>query len=152
MIKNCSNPFLYDVEKRKLENQQQEFEEKRKKQNEIFQERLQQERQKMEQQTATEREKFQAEMQQQIRKSVAQDYENKLRILQESDKEKEEKLRSAQTERTPVYAARERIGSPGKRTGIAGAEKGLAGKGQLAGPIAPRRRTAPPNEGRRAPV
>ena len=87
---------LIDVEKRKLENQQQEFEEKRKKQNEIFQERLQQERQKMEQQTATEREKFQAEMQQQIRKSVAQDYENKLRILQESDKEKEEKLRSAQ--------------------------------------------------------
>jgi hypothetical protein len=87
---------LIDVEKRKLENQLQEFEEKRKKQNEIFQERLQQERQKIEQQTATEREKFQAEMQQQIRKSVAQDYENKLRILQESDKEKEEKLRSAQ--------------------------------------------------------
>jgi hypothetical protein len=50
----------------------------------------------MEQQAQAEKEKMQAELQQQIRKSISQDYENKLRILQESDREKEEKLRSAQ--------------------------------------------------------
>jgi hypothetical protein len=83
-------------ERKRLETQQTEFEEKRKKQNEIFQERLQQERLKMEQQAQAEKEKMQAELQQQIRKSISQDYENKLRILQESDREKEEKLRSAQ--------------------------------------------------------
>ena len=85
-----------DAERRKLEAQQTEFEEKRKKQNEIFQERLQQERAKMEQQALAEKEKLQTELQQQIRKSIAQDYENKLRILQESDRDKEEKLKNAQ--------------------------------------------------------
>ncbi len=84
-----------DAERKRLEGQQAEFEEKRKKQNEIFQERLQQERQKMEQQAMAEKEKWQAELQQQIRKSVSQDYENQLRVLQESDREKEEKLKSA---------------------------------------------------------
>lgn len=85
-----------DAERKLLQSQQSEFEEKRKKQNEIFQERLQQEKLKMEQQAIAEREKMQAELQQQIRKSIAQDYENKLRILQESEKDKDEKLRSAQ--------------------------------------------------------
>jgi hypothetical protein len=83
-------------ERKRLEAQQAEFDEKRKKQNEIFQERLQQEKLKMDQQAAAEREKMQTELQQQIRKSVAQDYENKLRILQESEQDKEEKLKSAQ--------------------------------------------------------
>lgn len=85
-----------DAERKTLESQQAEFEEKRKKQNEIFQERLQQEKLKMEQQAILEREKMQAELQQQIRKSIAQDYENKLRILQESERDKDEKLKSAQ--------------------------------------------------------
>ena len=85
-----------DAERRKLEVQQNEFDEKRKKQNEIFQERLQQERVKMEQQALAEKEKLQTELQQQIRKSIAQDYENKLRILQESDRDKDEKLKTAQ--------------------------------------------------------
>ena len=85
-----------EAERKRLEAQQTEFEEKRKKQNEIFQERLQQEKQKMELQAQADREKLQAELQQQLRKSIAQDYENQLRILQESDKEKDEKLRTAQ--------------------------------------------------------
>ncbi|NTS43543.1 DUF2130 domain-containing protein [Flavisolibacter sp. BT320] len=85
-----------DAERNKLAAQQAEFEEKRKKQNEIFQERLLQERQKMEQQAQAEKEKLQAELQQQIRKSVSQDFENQLRILKEADQEKEAKLKSAQ--------------------------------------------------------
>lgn len=85
-----------EADRKKLEAQQTEFDEKRKKQNEIFQERLQQEKQKLEQQAMAEKEKLQAELQQQIRKSIAQDYENKLRILEEAEREKDEKLKLAQ--------------------------------------------------------
>jgi hypothetical protein len=85
-----------DNERKRLEAQQVEFEEKRKKQNEIFQERLAQEREKMEKQAVLEKEKMQAEMQQQIRKSIAADFENQLRILKESEREKDEKLKTAQ--------------------------------------------------------
>lgn len=74
-----------ETERQKLALQEEEFEKKRKAQNEIFQQKLMQEKAKLE-----------AEIQQQVRKSVAQDYENQLRILKESEKEKDEKLRSAQ--------------------------------------------------------
>ena len=72
------------ADKKKLEEDQRLFEEKRKKENELFQQKLQQEKQKLE-----------AEIQQQLRKSISQDYENQLRILKESEKEKEEKLKTA---------------------------------------------------------
>ena len=71
-------------EKRKLADQQAEFEEKRKKENEIFQQKLQQEKQKLE-----------AEIQQQLRKSIAGDYENRLKLLQDNMEEKEAKLKEA---------------------------------------------------------
>lgn len=74
-----------EAERKKLAEQEEEFEKKRKATNEIFQQKLQQEKVKIE-----------AEIQQQVRKSVAQDYENQLRILKESDREKEEKLKTAQ--------------------------------------------------------
>lgn len=74
-----------DTERKKLAVQEAEFEAKRKQTNELFQQKLQQEKQKIE-----------AEVQQQLRKSIAQDYENQLRILKESEREKEEKLKSAQ--------------------------------------------------------
>ncbi|OLY93359.1 hypothetical protein SAMN05444008_107173 [Cnuella takakiae] len=94
-------------EKKRLEEEQLAFEEKRRNQNAIFSQKWQQEKQKLEAQLAADKQKLEAdllaqkqrieaELQQQIRKSVAADYENQLRILQESDKEKEEKLRSAQ--------------------------------------------------------
>lgn len=40
--------------------------------------------------------KLENQLQEQIRKSIAQDYENQLRLLQEADREKDEKLRAAQ--------------------------------------------------------
>ena len=63
-------------DKKKLEEDQRLFEEKRKKENELFQQKLQQEKVKLE-----------TEIQQQLRKSISQDYENQLRILKESEKE-----------------------------------------------------------------
>ena len=74
-----------NADKKKLEDEQRVFEEKRRKENELFQQKLQQEKVKLE-----------AELQQQIRKSIAQDFENQLRILKERDQEKDEKLRTAQ--------------------------------------------------------
>jgi hypothetical protein len=85
-----------EIERKKLAEQESQFEEKRKNQNEIFQQQLQKEKQKLEAQAATERQKLEADLQQQLRKSISQDYENQLRILKESDRDKEEKLKTAQ--------------------------------------------------------
>jgi hypothetical protein len=83
-------------ERKKLAEQEIAFEEKRKQTNELFQQKLQQEKQKLEAQAKADGLKLEAELQQQLRKSIAQDFENQLRILKESDREKEEKLRTAQ--------------------------------------------------------
>lgn len=71
-------------EKKKLEEDQRVFEEKRKKENELFQQKLQQEKQRLE-----------ADLQLQIRKSVAEDYENQLRLLKQNNQDNEEKLKTA---------------------------------------------------------
>ncbi len=75
---------LIAAEKSKLEAEQKSFEEKRKNENEIFQQKLQQEKQKLE-----------AEIQQQVRKSMEGDYANQIRILEQNCSENEKKLKSA---------------------------------------------------------
>ena len=72
------------ADKKKLEEEQRQFEEKKKKENELFQQKLHQERQKME-----------TEMQLQLRKSIAADYENELKLLKQNNLENEERLRTA---------------------------------------------------------
>lgn len=71
-------------EKKKLEADQLQFEEKKKKENEIFSQKLQQERQKLE-----------TEIQEQLRKSISSDFENRFKLLQQSEADKEEKLKEA---------------------------------------------------------
>lgn len=71
-------------EKKRLEEEQKAFEEKKKRENELFQQKLQQEKLKLE-----------SELQQQLRKSIASDYENQLRLLKQSAEENEEKLKTA---------------------------------------------------------
>ena len=78
------NIAVLDAQKRKLEDDQRLFEEKRKKENELFQQRLQQEKQKLEN-----------DIQQQVRKSIAEDYENQLRLLKQNMQDNEEKLKTA---------------------------------------------------------
>ncbi len=73
-----------EADKKQLQEQQQKFEEARKNANEIFAQKLQQEKQKLE-----------AETQERITKSVAADYENKLRMLENNNKDNEEKLKEA---------------------------------------------------------
>ncbi len=73
-----------EIEKKKLEADQTSFEEKKKKENEIFAQKLQQEKLRLE-----------TEIQEQVKKSVAADYENKLRMLQTSNADNEEKLKEA---------------------------------------------------------
>lgn len=85
-----------DADRRKLAEQEALFEEKRKNQNEIFQQQLLKEKQKLEAQAQSDRQKLENDLQQQIRKSVSQDYETQLRILKEADRDKEEKLKTAQ--------------------------------------------------------
>jgi hypothetical protein len=75
---------LVNDEKKKLEEDQKLFEEKRKRENELFQQKLQQEKQKLE-----------TEIQQQLRKTIAGDYENQLKLLQQNAQDNEEKLKTA---------------------------------------------------------
>jgi hypothetical protein len=73
-----------DEEKKKLAEEQKVFEERRKRENELFSQKLAQEKQKLE-----------TELQQQIRKSVASDYDNELRILKQNLQENEERIKQA---------------------------------------------------------
>jgi hypothetical protein len=73
-----------EEDKRKLSADQQLFEEKKKKENELFAQKLQQEKLKLE-----------TEIQEQLRKSISADYENKLRLLQNNNNDNEEKLKEA---------------------------------------------------------
>ncbi len=73
-----------EEDKKKLLADQVLFEEKKKNENEIFAQKLQQEKQKME-----------TEIQEQLRKSIAADFENKLRLLENNNAENEEKLKDA---------------------------------------------------------
>lgn len=77
-----SNQFAF--QQRELEKQQKEFEEKKKKENDLFAERLQKERIKLE-----------TELQDQLRRSIGSDYENKIRLLEQTSKENEEKLKQS---------------------------------------------------------
>jgi len=73
-----------EEDKRKLSADLQLFEEKKKKENELFAQKLQQEKLKLE-----------TEIQEQLRKSISADYENKLRLLQNNNNDNEEKLKEA---------------------------------------------------------
>ncbi len=82
--KDLVNRFA--LQQQQLEIQQKDFDEKKKKENELFAEKLQKEKQKLE-----------TELQEQLRKSISGDYENKLKMLQQSNADNEEKLKSARS-------------------------------------------------------
>ena len=80
------NQSLVKVEedKKKLETEQQLFEDKKKQENELFTQRLQKEKQKME-----------VEIQEGLRKSISADFENKVKMLESNNADAEEKLKNA---------------------------------------------------------
>lgn len=73
-----------EEEKKRLAEDQKQFEEKRKRENEIFAQKL-----------AQEKLRITTEVQETVKKDIANEYENRLKLLQEADKEKEEKLKEA---------------------------------------------------------
>jgi hypothetical protein len=73
-----------EQEKKKLQENQLRFEETKKRENEIFAQKMQQERQKIE-----------TDLKEQITKSTAADFENQLRMLENNNKDNEEKLKEA---------------------------------------------------------
>ena len=74
--------FKMELEKKKLEDDQRSFEEKKKKENELFLQKVAQERKKME-----------TEIQEQLKKSIGSDFENKIIILESANRDNEEKLK-----------------------------------------------------------
>jgi hypothetical protein len=73
-----------EEDRNKLQESVQKFEETKKKENEIFAQKIQQERLKIE-----------TDLKEQITKSTAADYENQLRMLENNNKDNEEKLKEA---------------------------------------------------------
>ncbi|MEO6453568.1 MAG: DUF2130 domain-containing protein [Ginsengibacter sp.] len=72
----------FSLQQQQLENQRKDFEEKKKKENEMFAEKLQKEKLKLE-----------TELQEQLRKSISGDYENQIKLLQQANKDNDERLR-----------------------------------------------------------
>ena len=81
-----------------LQEQQRVFEEKKNRENELFQQRLDKERQKM-----------QEALQQQLRKSIAGDYENKLKILEQSLADNEEKLKLSRQKELQILQLQQQL-------------------------------------------
>lgn len=73
-----------EKDKKQLEASQLLFEEKKKKENELFAERMQKESQRLEQ-----------ELQEKLKKTITADYENQVQMLQQSNNAAEEKLKEA---------------------------------------------------------
>jgi len=71
-------------ERKKFQHDQIIFEEKKKKENELFQQKIAQEKQKME-----------IELQHQLTRSISSDFENKLKLLEQNNQDKDEKLKLA---------------------------------------------------------
>lgn len=78
--------------------QQKDFEEKKKRENEIFLEKLEKEKQKMQQ-----------ELQEQIRKSMAGDYENKMKLMKQTIEDHEEKLKLAREKEMEVLQLQHKL-------------------------------------------
>jgi hypothetical protein len=74
----------FSAQQKLLQEQQQEFEKKKEKENELFVQRMEKEKQKM-----------QNELQEKLRKSISNDFENQLKLLQQANVDNEEKLKSA---------------------------------------------------------
>ncbi len=73
-----------EEDRKKLQLDQEKFEDSRKRENELFAEKLQKEKLKLE-----------TELQEQLKKSISADFENKLRLLENNNKDNEEKLKEA---------------------------------------------------------
>jgi hypothetical protein len=88
-----------EKEKNELRHQMLEFkkskEEELKKAEQVFQKQLQGKEEELNNRMAAEKQKLQQELQESLRKTIAADFENQLKMLQEADAEKEQKLKLA---------------------------------------------------------
>ncbi len=84
LVKQEQERQLLDSERRKLEESLLQFEEKKRKENEMFMQKLQQER-----------DKIQVEVREQLAKTVATEYENRIKMLEETNTSAETKLKEA---------------------------------------------------------
>jgi hypothetical protein len=85
-------------EKKLLEKQQKDFEEKKQHENELFSQRIEKEKQKLQQ-----------ELQEQIRKSVSSDYENRMKLMKQTLDDNEEKLKLAREKEMEVLQLQQRL-------------------------------------------
>ncbi|MES2004078.1 MAG: DUF2130 domain-containing protein [Bacteroidota bacterium] len=101
---NCNHQFepgesIREEVQKELRGQMMEWQKKKddefKQKEQSFQQQLQQKEEETNQRIIAEKKKLEEELKSSLRKDIAGDYENQLKMLQESEKEKEEKLKEA---------------------------------------------------------
>ncbi len=97
------------AERTKLQALEQEFEEKRKKENEIFTERLANAKEKIEKENKEQQEKLQEELKASLKKSINADYEQQMSALKETMADNEEKLKLARKESVDFLKQKEAL-------------------------------------------
>lgn len=86
------------LEKEALQVQQRDFEEKKQRENDLFSERLEKEKQRLSQ-----------EIQERTRKSIEGDYHNRMKMLEQTLQDNEEKLRTARGKELEVLALQQKL-------------------------------------------
>ncbi|GAA4328180.1 DUF2130 domain-containing protein [Flaviaesturariibacter amylovorans] len=131
------------AEKKKLEDEQRSFEEKRRRENEIFQEKLKAEKQKLdeamkaekqkiEQEFVAEKRRIESELQQQLKQKISADFENQLRLLQDSATENEAKLKEARRKELEFLQREQQLKTKEAELEIELQKKLLAARNELA--------------------
>ncbi|HZF65265.1 MAG TPA: DUF2130 domain-containing protein [Chitinophagaceae bacterium] len=113
-----------NTDRKRLEEEQNLFEEKKRKENELFQQRLQQEKIKME-----------SELQQQLRKSISADFENELRLLKQTKADNEQRLKLARDKELEFLQKEQALKTKEQELEIAVQKKLLEERGQLTNQI-----------------
>ncbi len=84
-----------EKEKEELQKKEEELEEKRKNANDLFREKMEAEKKKMVVSFEADKEKLSKDLQEALRKSIAGDYENQLKMMQQANADNEEKLKTS---------------------------------------------------------
>jgi hypothetical protein len=120
------------TEKKQLEEAQKVFQEQKRRENEIFQEKLKAEKQKLEAEAKAERQKLEGELQKQIKQSIAADYENQLRLLQQNATDNEAKLKEARQKELAFLQKEQQLKNKEAELDIEMQKRLLAARNELA--------------------
>lgn len=102
----------------KQQQQEQFYEQQKQQQAKLFEEQKQKTAQQFQQKLEEEKKQLQRVLEENLRKSISSDFENKLQMLDQSNKESEEKLKLARAKELDFLKKEQLMKSKGRRNGI----------------------------------